>query len=40
MLIRLYAGEIILEKITIADVPAKLKDGVIAYLNDMGYPVE
>ncbi|XCH78347.1 MAG: hypothetical protein WHF31_12525 [Candidatus Dehalobacter alkaniphilus] len=40
MLIRLYAGEIILEKITIADVPAKLKDGVIAYLTDMGYPVE
>lgn len=37
MLIRLYAGEIILGKITIDAVPAKLKDGVIAYLAAMGY---
>lgn len=39
MLIRLYAGEIILGKITIDDVPNKLKDGVIKYLTDMGYDV-
>ena len=39
MLIRLYAGEIILGKITIDDVPNKLKEGVIKYLLDMGYEV-
>lgn len=39
MLIRLYAGEIILGKITIDDVPTKLKEGVTNYLADMGYSV-
>lgn len=39
MLIRLYAGEIILGKITIDDVPTKLKEGVVTYLKDMGYDV-
>ena len=40
MLVRLYASEIILEKITIDDVPNKLKDKVRKYLEDMGYEVE
>lgn len=39
MLVRLYASEIILEKITIDDVPNKLKDKVRKYLEDMGYEV-
>lgn len=37
MLVRLYAGEIIMEKITINDVPNKLKAKVTAYLEEMGY---
>ena len=37
MLVRLYAGEIIMEKITIDDVPNKLKAKVAAYLEEMGY---
>lgn len=37
MLVRLYAGEVILEKITIDDVPRGLRDRVSAYLVDMGY---
>lgn len=37
MLVRLYAGEIIAEKITEADVPPRLKDRVHKYLEDMGY---
>ena len=37
MLVRLYAGEIIMEKITIDDVPSKLRPRVTAYLADMGY---
>ncbi len=37
MLVRLYAGEIIMEKITIDDVPNKLKTKVAAYLEEMGY---
>lgn len=40
MLIRLYAGEIIAEKITLDDVPPKLRPGVTQYLKDFGYPVE
>ena len=37
MLVRLYAGEVILEKITIDDVPRGLRARVSAYLVDMGY---
>lgn len=37
MLVKLYAGEVILEKITIDDVPRGLRDRVSAYLVDMGY---
>ena len=37
MLVRLYASEIIMEKITIDDVPNKLRDKVIDYLSDVGY---
>lgn len=37
MLVRLYAGEIILEKITLDDVPRGLHDRVKTYLVDMGY---
>lgn len=37
MLVRLYAGEVILERITIDDVPKGLRPRVAAYLNDMGY---
>ena len=37
MLVRLYASEIILEKITIDDVPKKLKPKVEAYLKEIGY---
>lgn len=37
MLVRLYASEIIMEKITIDDVPNKLRDKVINYLSDVGY---
>lgn len=37
MLVRLYAGEIIAEKITLDNVPSKLKDRVHQYLTDMGY---
>jgi hypothetical protein len=37
MLVRLYAGEIIAERIDEDDVPSKLKDRVHAYLTDMGY---
>lgn len=37
MLVRLYAGEVILEKITIDDVPRGLRDRVSAYLVDMDY---
>ena len=37
MLVRLYAGEVILEKITIDDVPRGLRDRVSEYLVDMGY---
>lgn len=37
MLIRLYAGEIIAEKITEEQVPAKLRDRVHQYLADLGY---
>ena len=37
MLVRLYAGEVILEKITIDDVPRGLRDRVSAFLVDMGY---
>ena len=40
MLVRLYASEIILEKITIDDVPNKLKDKVRKYLEDMGYKIK
>ena len=36
MLIRLFASEIIDGKITFADVPAKLKDGVRNYLKNLG----
>lgn len=39
MLVRLYASEIILEKITIDDVPNKLRDKVEKYLEEMGYEV-
>ena len=37
MLVRLYAGEVILEKITIDDVPRGLRERVKAYLVVMGY---
>lgn len=37
MLVRLYAGEIILGKIPIEDVPAGLRARVAAYLAEMGY---
>lgn len=37
MLVRLYAGEIILGKIQIEDVPLGLRARVSAYLADMGY---
>lgn len=37
MLVRLYAGEIIMGRITEDDVPAKLKARVHKYLVDMGY---
>lgn len=37
MLVRLYAGEVILEKITIDDVPRGLRVRVKAYLVEMGY---
>lgn len=37
MLVRLYAGEVILERITVDDVPKGLRDRVVAYLADMGY---
>ena len=37
MLVRLYAGEIIMGKITADNVPAKLKARVHQYLGDMGY---
>jgi hypothetical protein len=37
MLVRLYAGEIILGKIQIEDVPAGLRVRVAAYLAEMGY---
>lgn len=40
MLVRLYAGEIILGKITLDDVPVKLRKKVEDYLKDMGYPEE
>lgn len=39
MLVRLYASEIIMEKITIDDVPNKLRDKVIDYLSDVGYEI-
>lgn len=37
MLVRLYASEIILEKITIERVPSKLRGKVEEYLKDVGY---
>lgn len=37
MLVRLYAGEIIMGRITEDNVPAKLKASVHKYLVDMGY---
>lgn len=37
MLVRLYAGEVILDKITVDDVPRGLRDRVSAYLVEMGY---
>lgn len=37
MLVRLYAGEIIAERITEDSVPSKLKERVHTYLVDMGY---
>lgn len=37
MLVRLYASEIILGKITIDDVPAKLRDKVRIYLEELGW---
>lgn len=40
MLVRLYAGEIILGKITLADVPVKLRQKVADYLAEMGYTEE
>lgn len=39
MLVRLYASEIILEKITIERVPSKLRGKVEEYLKDVGYIV-
>ena len=39
MLVRLYASEIILERITIDDVPAKLRDKVKEYLEALGYEI-
>jgi len=40
MLVRLYAGEVILGKITTEDVPARLRKQVILYLEEMGYSEE
>lgn len=40
MLVRLYAGEIILERITIDDVPKGLRRRVAVYLEEMGYSTE
>jgi hypothetical protein len=37
MLVRLYAGEVILDKITVDDVPRGLRERVSAYLVEMGY---
>lgn len=37
MLVRLFAGEIIMGRITEDNVPAKLKARVHKYLIDMGY---
>lgn len=37
MLVRLYAGEIILGKITMDRVPALLKGQVQKYLDDLGF---
>lgn len=37
MLVKLYLNEIIMEKITIDDVPKKLKPKVEAYLKEIGY---
>lgn len=37
MLVRLYAGEIILGKITIEEVPGGLRPRVSSYLVDIGY---
>ena len=37
MLVRLYAGEIIMGRITEYNVPAKLKARVQKYLVDLGY---
>lgn len=37
MLVRLYAGEIILGKITIGEVPGGLRSRVSVYLSEMGY---
>lgn len=37
MLVRLYAGEIILGKITIEEVPNGLRPRVATYLVDIGY---
>ena len=37
MLVRLYAGEIILGKITIEEVPGGLRSRVSVYLSEMGY---
>ena len=39
MLVRLYASEIIMEKITIDDVPNKLRGKVEEYLKEIGYEV-
>ena len=39
MLVRLYASEIIMEKITIDDVPNKLRGKVEKYLEEIGYEV-
>lgn len=40
MLIHLYAGEIILERITIDDVPKGLRRRVAVYLEETGYSTE
>lgn len=37
MLVRLFASEILMENLTINDVPRGLMDGVRKYLEDMGY---